>query len=74
MDKQHEKKKLQGLEEGPLEKIHVYSLRVTLEIVRNWKMPGHDGILGYSFKKFTCIHDRLAVEMNRCYAETDIPE
>ena len=27
-----------------------------------------------AFKKFTPIHDRLAIEMNRCLEETDIPE
>ena len=29
-------------------------------------MPGHDGNHGFWFKKFTSIHDRLALEMNRC--------
>ena len=32
----------------------------------NWKTPGHDGIHGFWFKKFTSIHDGLALEMNRC--------
>ena len=41
--------------------------------VPNWKTPGHDGIHGYRFKKFTSIHDRLATEMNRCYKK-DIPK
>ena len=34
-------------------------------------MPGHDGIHGYWFKKFTSIYDRWATEMNRCLQETD---
>ena len=29
-------------------------------------MPGHDGIHGFWFKKFTSIHGRLPQEMNRC--------
>ena len=39
-----------------------------------WKTPGHDGINGYWLSKFTSIHHRLAVEMNTCLQETDIPE
>ena len=31
----------------------------------NWKAQGQDGIHGFSFKKFTIIHDTLAFEMNR---------
>ena len=37
-------------------------------------MLGHDGIHGFWFKKFTPIHDRLAVKMNSCLPEADIPE
>ena len=37
-------------------------------------MPGLDGIHEYLFKKFTSIHDRLAIKMNRCLQETEIPE
>ena len=29
----------------------------------NWKTPGHDG-----------INDRLALKMNRCLQEADVPE
>ena len=52
----------QGLEEA---KIHIDLLKTTLKI-SNWKKPGHDGINDFWFKKFTSIHDRLALEMNRC--------
>ena len=34
------------------------------------KTPGHDGIQGFCFKKFTSIHDRL--EMNRCLQKADV--
>ena len=37
-------------------------------------MSGHDGIQEYSFKKFTSILDRLAIEMNTCFEEQNIPE
>ena len=37
-------------------------------------MPGHDGIHSFWFKKFTSIHDRLALEMNRCLQRAHEPE
>ena len=37
-------------------------------------MPGHDGIHRFWFKKFTTIHYRLTLEMNRCLQEADVPE
>ncbi len=36
------------------------------------KSRGHDGIHGFGFKKFTSIHDKLAIEMKRFFEETDI--
>ena len=37
-------------------------------------MPGHDGIHGFWFKKFTSIRGRLALEMNRCLQGAHIPD
>ena len=42
--------------------------------ISNWKTSGHDGIHGFWFKKFTSIHGRLALEMNRCLQGTQVPE
>ena len=56
---------LEGLEKGPKVEIHIDLLKMTLEI-SNRKTPSHDGTHGNWFKKFTSIHDRLALEMNRC--------
>ena len=54
--------------------IRVDLLRTTLKRISNWKAPGHDGIQGFWFKKFTSIHDRLALEMNRCLQDAHVPE
>ena len=35
-------------------------------------MPGHDCIQRCCFQKFTSMHDRLAIELNRCLEERDI--
>ena len=49
-------------------------LKTSLKKVSNWKTPGHDGIHGFWFKKFTFIHDRLALEMNKCLQTAHVPE
>ena len=67
-------KELQGLEKGPKVKIHVDSPRATLKQIPNWETPGYDGIYRFWFKKFSSIHDRLAIKMNRYLEEAVIPE
>ena len=65
---------LEGLEEGPREEIHIELLKKTLKKISNWKTPGHDGIYRFWFKKFTSIHDRLVLEMNRCLQDAQVPD
>ena len=65
-------KELQNLKESPTVNIHIDSLRVTLKKIPNWKTQGLNGIHGFRFKKFTFIHDKLAIEMNKCLQERDI--
>ena len=38
------------------------------------KTPDHDGIPGFWFKKFTSIHDRLALQMNKYLQRAHVPE
>ena len=66
-------KELEGLEEGSKAEIHIDLLKTSLK-KSNWKTAGHDGIHGFLFKKFTSIHDRLALEMNRCLQGAHRPE
>ena len=66
-------RKLEGLEEGPKAEIHTDLLKTTLENI-NWKTPGYERIHGFWFKKFTSIHDRLALEMNKCLQRAHVPE
>ena len=53
------KKKIPGPTEGRAVDIQQESFR---DNVPNWKMPGLDGIPGFLFKRFTAIHNRLAVQ------------
>ena len=52
--------------------IHIDLLNTTLK-KSNWKTPGHDRIHGFWFKKFTSIHDRQALEMNKCLQGAQVP-
>ena len=70
----HITRELEQLKEGPKAEIHTDLLRTTLEKVSNWKTPGHDGIHGFWFKKFTSIHERLVLEMNKCLQTAHVPE
>ena len=67
-------RELEGLEEGPKAEIHIDLLKMTLKRIPNWKTPGHDRMHGFWFKKFTSIHDRLALEMIRCLQGAQVPD
>ena len=67
-------RELDGLEEGPKMEIHVDLLKTTLKIISNWKAPRHDGIHGFWFKKFTSLHGRLVLEMDRCLQDEHVAE
>ena len=66
-------RELEGLEEGPKAEIHIDLLKTTLKIW-NWKTLVNKSIHDFCFKKFTSIHDRQALEMNRCSQGAYVPE
>ena len=66
-------RELKGLEEGTKVEIHIDLIKTTLKKISNWKTPGHDGMHGFWFKKFTSIHERLTQEMNRCLQRAKVP-
>ena len=47
---------------------------MTLKKISNWKTPGHAGIHGFWYKKFTSIYDRQELEINRCLQEANVTE
>ena len=67
-------RELEGLEEGLKAEIHTDLLKMTLKKISNWKTPGHDRIHGFWLKNFASIHDRLALEMNKCLQTAHVPE
>ena len=58
----------------PQSEIHIKLLKKTLIKISNLKTPGHDGVHGFWFKKFNSIHDRLALEMNRCLQDAQVSD
>ncbi|MGY8822311.1 MAG: RNA-directed DNA polymerase, partial [Pseudomonadales bacterium] len=40
----------------------------------NWKAPGPDGVQGYWFKAFACLHKPIANALQRCIVEGNVPE
>ena len=54
--------------------IHIDLFKTTLKRISNWKAPGLDGIHGFWFRKFTSIHGRLVLEMNRCLQGAQVPK
>ena len=66
-------KELGRLEEGPKAKRHFDSLWATLKM---YKIGKRQTMMAYIdwFKIFTSIHDRLTIEMNKHFEETDMPE
>ena len=67
-------RELKGHVEGRKVEIHIELLKKTLKKMSNLKTPGNDGIHGFWFKIFTSIHDRLALEMNRCLQGAQVPD
>ena len=65
------RKELEGIEESPKAKMHLDSRTQKITKLENAWSWWQIWILVW---KFTSIHGRLAIEMNRCLQETDIPE
>ena len=70
MDKQYDKRTRSVRRRSESGNTH----RFTQNDTKKWKTPGHDGIHGFWFKKFTSIYDRLALEMNKCLQKAHLPE
>ena len=66
-------RELKGFE-GPKAEILVNLLKTALKRIPTWKKPGHGVIHGFRIKKFTSIHDRLALEMNRFLQGAQVPD
>ena len=66
-------KELGGLEEIPKAEIHLDLFRTALKRISNWISLGHDEIYGFWLNKIITIHDRQALEMNKCLQGVHVP-
>ena len=39
----------------------------------NWKAPGPDGVRGFWFKKFQCLHQSIVASLQECLENGDVP-
>ena len=76
MDKQYDKiiRRTQGSAQGRPKSGN--ALRFTQNNTKNISndIKGNDGILGFWVKKFPSIHNRKALEVNRCLQGVYVPE
>ena len=40
----------------------------------NWKALGPDGVQGYWFKTFDCLHKPIVIAFQKCIDNRDVPE
>ena len=73
MVKHHEKRVRKTRRRTEGENTHRFTQSNTQKMP-NWKIPKHDGIQRFWFKKFSSIHDRLAVVIYRWLQEADVHE
>ena len=65
MDKQYVKRIRRAQRRSESGNTHRFTQNDT-EKISSWKTLVHDGFHGFRFNEFTSIHDRSALEMNRC--------
>ena len=73
MDKRNDKRTRRTRRRPESGNTHQFTQNDTRKI-SNRKTLGHDEIHGFWFKKFTSIHDRLALEMSRCLQGAQVPD
>ena len=66
-------KQLTGL--GVQDNIHIEVTKLKKQVRKmpNWKNPGPDGVQGYWIKNLSNLHGNLALQLNRCLQENNVP-
>ena len=73
MDKQHSKRGRRTRKKIEGKNTHRFTLSSTQKLP-NWKTLGYDVVHGFWFKKSNSIDYTVAIGMNRCLQEVDVPE
>ena len=56
--------------------IHIEIKKVRKQIRKrlNWKSSGPDGVQGYWIKSLSNLHNSIALQLDRCLQENDLPK
>ena len=53
--------------------IEVTKLKTQVRKMPNWKSPGPDGVQGYWIKNLSNLHGNIALQLDRCLQENNVP-
>ena len=53
--------------------IEVTKLKKDVRKMPNWKSPGPDGVQGYWIKNLSNLHGKIALQLDRCLQENNVP-
>ena len=53
--------------------IEVTKLKKQVRKIPNWKSPGPDGVQGYWIKNLSNLHGNIALQLDRCLQENNVP-
>jgi hypothetical protein len=68
------KSKLARVERQDDVRVELEDVKAGVRRMSNWKAPGPDGVRGFWFKKFSNLHQAMAVELRECVSESEVPE
>ena len=60
---------------GVQDNIHIEATKLKKQVKKmpNWKSPGHDGVQGYWIKNLSNLHGNIALQLDRCLQENNVP-
>ena len=54
--------------------IEIKKVRKQIRKMPNWKSPGPDGVQGYWIKNLGNLHNSIALQLDRCLQENNLPK
>ena len=82
VDKQHDRKaswivevssKLAETKQQDEVVLQLVDVKEGIRKMANWKAPGPDGVRGFWFKKFQCLHQSIVASLQECLENGDVP-
>ena len=82
VDKEHDRNaswivevslKLEGTRQQDEVVLQLVDVKEGIRKMANWKAPGPDGVRGFWFKKFQCLHPSIVASLQLCLENGDVP-